>query len=103
MSKIEEKLALHLRAEKIKFEREYRFHDKRKWRYDFYLPDYNLLIECQGGIWGNGKHSRGRGYMNDCDKMNEAVKMGYRVMWFTGEHVDKGSAIDLIKEIVSYE
>jgi very-short-patch-repair endonuclease len=50
MSKGEEHLIRILRAANIKFEREKTFSDLRggKFRYDFYLPFYNILIEVDG-------------------------------------------------------
>ena len=99
LSPIEETLALNLRAYKIEFEREYRFHNKRRWRFDFYIPSKNLLVECQGGVWINGGHNRGKGYTDNVEKMNEAVLMGYKVMWFTGDHVAAGTAIDMIRSV----
>ena len=50
MSKGEDKIIRLLRAANIKFEREKTFADLRggKFRYDFYLPLYNILIEVDG-------------------------------------------------------
>ena len=50
MSKGEDKIIRLLRASNIKFEREKTFADLRggKFRYDFYLPLYNILIEVDG-------------------------------------------------------
>lgn len=50
MSKGEEHLIRILRAANIKFEREKTFSDLKggKFRYDFYLPFYNILIEVDG-------------------------------------------------------
>ena len=50
MSKGEEHLIRILRAANIKFEREKTFSDLKggKFRYDFYLPLYNILIEVDG-------------------------------------------------------
>lgn len=50
MSKGEDKIICLLCAANIKFEREKTFTDLRggKFRYDFYLPLYNILIEVDG-------------------------------------------------------
>ena len=40
---------LFLKRNDIKYEREHRqIINGHKRRYDFYLPDYNVMIECQG-------------------------------------------------------
>lgn len=36
---------------------EYRFHPKRKWRIDFYLPEYGIAIEIEGAVWKQGRHT----------------------------------------------
>ena len=50
MSKGEDKIIRLLRAANIRFEREKTFSDLRggRFRYDFYLPAYNVLIEIDG-------------------------------------------------------
>lgn len=53
-------LATHLRACKIGFEQEYKFHPKRKWRADFLITGTKILIEVEGGIWSGGRHTRGK-------------------------------------------
>ena len=48
-SKLEEDVLLFLKRNGIKYEREHRqIINGHKRRYDFYLPDYNVMIECQG-------------------------------------------------------
>lgn len=50
MSQFEEKIALILRKEKIDFVREKTFNDLRggKYRFDFWLPQMQIAIECDG-------------------------------------------------------
>lgn len=50
-SKGEQKIIDILNEEKIKYEREKNFTDEKKvayYRFDFYLPDYNICLEFQG-------------------------------------------------------
>lgn len=63
---------------------EYYFHAEREWRNDFYIEHNGkkLAIEVEGGIWSNGRHTRGSGFVNDMIKYNELTKYGiylYRV------------------------
>lgn len=69
---------------------EYRFDKKRRWRFDFAIEPATLkiAIELQGGIWSNGKHSRGIGYINDCDKHNAAIEQGWLILSYTSHHLD---------------
>ena len=57
--KTEKKLACYLTDNKIEYSSQYRIHLKTKEKlyrkhyyvYDFYVPRYNLLIECNGSYW----------------------------------------------------
>lgn len=93
----EETLALHLNAYKIDFEREYRFCPDRRWRADFFLPQYKTLIEVEGGTRSKGRHSRHAGFTNDCEKYNAAILLGYRLLRYTTEMVTSGAAINQIR------
>jgi len=93
-------LATHLRACKINFEQEYKFHPKRKWRADFLITGTKILVEVEGGIWSCGRHTRGKGYIGDMEKYNEAAMMGFTVLRFSTEQVKAGVAIKQIEQLV---
>lgn len=63
---------------------EYRFHEIRKWRFDFAWPYQKLAVEIEGGIWGGrrgrGRHVRGKGYLADMEKYRMAEMMGWHVL-----------------------
>ncbi|MBU3817713.1 DUF559 domain-containing protein [Acinetobacter baumannii] len=93
-------LATHLRASKISFEQEYKFHPERKWRADFLITGTKILIEVEGGIWSGGRHTRGKGYIGDMEKYNSAAMMGFTVLRFSTEQVKAGVAIKQIEQLV---
>ena len=93
-------LSQHLRTLKIEFEQEFKFHPTRKWRADFHLKDKKILVEVEGGIWSNGRHTRGKGYLGDLEKYNAATMMGYQVIRFSTEQVKSGLAIQQIEKMV---
>ena len=93
-------LATSLKALKIEFEQEFQFHPTRKWRADFHLKGKKILVEVEGGIWSNGRHTRGKGYLGDLDKYNAATMMGYQVIRFSTEQVKSGKAIEQIEKMV---
>lgn len=72
---------------------EFVFHPLRKWRFDFAWPTVQLAVEIQGGVFGQGRHTQGKGYTEDCEKMAEAVCLGWRVMYVTSEQVKNGQAL----------
>lgn len=69
----------------------------KDWRFDFAWPDHELAVEIEGGIWAGGRHTRGRGFMEDCRKYNEATLMGWRVLRVVGAWVRNGEALALIE------
>lgn len=93
-------LATALRASKIEFEQEFKFHPTRKWRADFHLKGRKILVEVEGGIWSNGRHTRGKGYLGDLEKYNAATMMGYQVIRFSTEQVKSGKAIEQILNLI---
>lgn len=102
LSALEEQFARDCRAAKLPIpEREYRFDQTRKWRMDFAWPAHKLAVEIEGGVWSNGRHTRGSGFVADCEKYNAAALLGWRVLRFTGEHVTSGRAIAIIDEVLS--
>lgn len=97
MSELEEILSLQLRAAKLqKPKREYRFCERR-WRFDFAWPDIKLAVEVHGGTYKAGRHTRGRGFAQDREKVNQAQLMGWRVLEFDGNAVRNGTALTVIE------
>ena len=58
---------------------EYRFHPKRRWRLDWFVPSVNIGIEIEGGIWTRGRHTRPQGFLRDIEKYNMAALMGIQL------------------------
>lgn len=89
----EETLALHLQANKLSFEREVCLFPARRWRVDFLLREFNLVIEVEGGTWKAGRHQRPEGFAMDCTKYNTLTVLGYSLLRYTTEMVERGDAI----------
>ncbi len=79
---------------------EFRFHPVRKWRFDF-LFEPMVALEVDGAVWTNGRHTRGKGYIADMEKLNEAVLMGYTVLRATPQMVESGEAFALVKRALT--
>jgi len=60
---------------------EWVFHPVRKWRFDYAWPLVKLALEIEGGIWTQGRHTRGAGAMEDLEKYSEAAILGWRVIY----------------------
>jgi len=88
MSRLEEEFVFIAGVYGLQVEaREYRFADEvgRKFRFDFAWPDPSemVAVECDGGIYSGGRHVRPKGYEMDCEKLNLATELGWRVFRFT--------------------
>jgi very-short-patch-repair endonuclease len=79
--------------------REYRFDRKRRWRLDFAWPEERFGVEVHGGIWTQGRHTRGAGFERDREKMAEALASGWRVLEVTAGQVRTGEALAWILRI----
>jgi hypothetical protein len=96
----EETFALHCKAHGISPEREFRFCEGRKWAFDFAFPESMVAIEIEGGTaFGKSRHSRGKGFVNDCAKYNAATRLGWKVYRYTTEMVLMGTAINDLLEM----
>jgi hypothetical protein len=84
---------------------EYQFCE-RKWAFDFAwrtAPDGRPLfvaLEIDGGAWSGGRHTRGKGFINDLEKLNAAVVMGWRVIRSTPRQVKSGEIFPVLQELL---
>lgn len=80
-SEFEKELLFRIKIAKLpQPQAEYRFHPKRKWRFDFAWPKQKVAAECEGAVWTRGRHTRGSGFIADCQKYNTAAVMGWIVL-----------------------
>ena len=75
------------------FAEEATFHPTRKWRMDFLCRQYRVAIELHGSVYTQGRHTRGAGMLEDCNKLNAALELGIVTLVFTAEHLRKPSLV----------
>ena len=80
------------------WKREYRFHPTRRWRFDFAWRVEGVAVEIEGGTYVHGRHTRGEGFAQDCEKYNAAAILGWKVLRFTEEEVNDWSAIETLQQ-----
>ena len=98
-SRLERLLAMHIAALNLPTpERNHKPFEGRKLELDFAWPSIKLGVEVQGGIWGKGGHSTGKGITRDCEKLCLAVVNGWRVLPVTAEQIKDGRAIEWIQK-----
>jgi hypothetical protein len=69
--------------------------------WDFAWPSRQLVVDVQGGVFVNGRHSRGAGYSADADKSNAATEAGWAVYRFTPDMVRDGRAVALLARVLT--
>lgn len=98
MSDLEDVLAFQLRAAGVRTpEREYRFADPRRWRFDFAWPTVKVACEVDGATWSGGRHARGSGIEADAEKYSAAAVLGWRVLRVTRAMVEDGRALQFVE------
>lgn len=77
---------------------EHRFDEKRKWRFDFAFIDALVALECEGGVWTGGRHTRGSGFLGDIAKYNRAAVLGWRVLRTTPGELCMAETVLMVKD-----
>lgn len=80
--------------------RQHKFHETRKWTFDFAHVETRIAIEIEGGTWINGRHNRGQGYENDREKYNEANFEYWRVFCLTSKMIT-GDVVRRLIDVVN--
>ena len=96
-------LMKHLDELRLNYRRELRFHSHRKWRFDFTVGGTFFAIEIEGGAWVSGRHTRGKGFEADIRKYNEAAKLGWTVIRFTPNMIERGESKAFLAELFGKE
>lgn len=101
LSQHEELLALQLRITKLEQpKREYRFHETRRWRFDFAWPELLFAVEVEGITYEHGRHQRKEGFEGDLEKYQSAMLLGWTVYRTSGAMVKSGSALLTIETML---
>jgi hypothetical protein len=72
-----------LLSQGIRYEEEYKFDKKRKFRFDIFLIDHNIAVEYEGINSEQSRHTNIIGYSKDCEKYNLAVINKIYVLRYT--------------------
>ena len=83
------------------WEREYRFHPVRRWRFDFARVDDKLAVEIDGLTYGSrkGAHQTPQGVERDREKDAEAMLLGWKVLRITPKMLKSGVAYTYIRQL----
>lgn len=117
-SKTEKEVRRFLNKNKIMYIYEYKFSDvNKKQSLDFFLPEYNIAIECQGiqhfkptDFAGNGQEWAENEYKHiielDNSKKNECNQKGITLFYYTKEKIyenrEYGRFLNKIEDLLNY-
>ena len=79
---------------------EHRFHPSRKWRFDYAWPDVKVALEVEGGVWTGGRHTSSTGFLKDMEKYNAAATLGWVILRFTPQDLNKITTFETVKKVV---
>lgn len=77
---------------------EFKFLQNRKFRFDFAWTEYMLAVEIEGGVWIQGRHTRGSGFVKDMEKYNLAACEGWRILRFTPQQLKQEATYMMIRK-----
>jgi hypothetical protein len=77
--------------------KEYRFCQRRKWRFDYAIPQYRVALEVEGGVFSQGRHVRPQGFLGDIEKYNTATLMGWKLLRTTPDALLSSKTLEMIK------
>jgi len=72
----------------------------RDWRFDFAWPAVLVALEVEGAVFADGRHTRGKGFEDDCEKYNAATVIGWKVLRCTSNHVHNGAALVWVSSLL---
>ena len=80
---IEQVLTDYCKANGYELLTEHRFHDARKFRFDWAIVELKIAVEYEGLNSEKSRHTTKTGFTRDTDKYNLAQGLGWRVYRFT--------------------
>ncbi len=72
----------------------------KAWRYDRIWTAQGVIVEIEGGVWSQGRHTRGKGFIEDCTKYNWATSQGWRLFRFTEWHLNKNLVVPFMRGVL---
>ena len=77
---------------------EYRFHETRQWRFDHAWPEHMVALEVEGGAFKQGRHVRGKGFLDDMAKYNAAALSGWMLLRTVPRQLTSAATLDMLVE-----
>ena len=69
----------------------------RHWRFDWAWPAQRVALEVEGGAFTQGRHTRGKGFIEDMDKYNAAQLAGWIVLRVTPTILPAATTVEMVR------
>ena len=84
----------------IEATQEHKFHPVRKWSFDVAIVPEKIAIEIEGGSFSTSRHTKGKGFIEDMAKYNEALRYGWKVVRITPQQVNSPEVYNLLTDLI---
>jgi very-short-patch-repair endonuclease len=84
----------------ILIDKEVQFHSKRKFKFDYAIPELKIAIEQEGGVYTKQAHGSVTGILRDIEKYTLAASCGWVILRFLPNQMLTDYAFDTIKRTV---
>lgn len=82
---------------------EHAYARERDWRCDFVWPEQRIVLEVEGGVWTQGRHTRGDGFAKDLEKYNALTGAGWTLYRVSQREINSGEALSMIEKALREE
>ena len=72
------------------------------WRFDYAWPTRKLALEVDGGLFTQGRHTRGLGRLGDMEKLSSGAIGGWRVLYVSPAQLRNGLALMLVAKFFEH-
>ena len=76
------------------------YHHGRAYRCDFAWPEQRVILEVEGAVWTQGRHTRGSGFLKDMVKYNALTEAGWAVYRVSQREITSGEALRIIERVL---
>lgn len=92
---IEQKFESWCKERKVEYVKQFQI-SKGKHKYDFFLPCYNLIVECDGDYW----HSSEKQQQKDKLQSQYAIETGYNIVRLKGSEIHDDTFRNIIEPTI---
>lgn len=71
----------------------------REWTCDMVWLSHKIALEVEGGAFSGGRHTRGKGYTEDCEKYNAMSLNGWIVLRYTTTHLRPKNRHKIVEDL----